>query len=177
MPNHYGKAEGRKRLSQALQPTPEGTEPPALDPLAAAVGRRIADRGITSVPGAVSQSDIEAQDHARRRQALSELAAQAEHDKAVRVQRKRDLVAQPRLEAEELVAKLNQLVARASEDQEPDPAPNLALNSNALLDRAGGTSQRPATAADLFRAAADAQGMTQIGSVAEALRRAAEDHQ
>ena len=167
--NHYGKDEGRRRLSEALRATPDGTQTPDLDPVAAAVGRRIQDRGITSVPGVMSQADLEAQDYARRRQALSELAAEAERDKAVRAQRKAELEAQRRLEAEELEAKLNILGMGTGDVQESDPVPSIPLNSGALLDRAAGHST-----ADLFRTAADAQGMTQVGSVADALRRAAE---
>jgi hypothetical protein len=176
MPNHYGKAEGRRRLSQALQPTPESTEPPALDPLAAAVGRRIEDRGIGLVPGVMSQADIEAQDYARRRQALSELAAQAEHDKAVRAQRKAELEAQRRAEAEELEAKINRLGMETIEDQRAPEPPHIGLNSEELLDRAAG--QRHTSTANLVRGVFEKQGITptSTSTTADALRRAVEGH-
>jgi hypothetical protein len=124
------------------------------DDFSRSIGKRIqerfAARGVrVDIPGIATEEELAAEAHARRRQALSELAAQADKDKT----RTAELAAQRQAEAQQLQDKLRHLGMQTDDEhQEPNPAPNLALNSSALLNRAaGGTPHRTITTADLLR--------------------------
>lgn len=131
----------RDRIARQLRAHNVQADPePIIDPLEICVANALARRGILEVPGRVTQADL---DHDRYRQRIADV---------VEALTPRPPVVEVVEEPEQplgLVGHLRALIAAPAAEIPPhtDPAPGLALNANALLNRAAGATdpgrQRP----------------------------------